>query len=74
MIVPNVRVTNEVLLHSPAHLKLLTRGSGRPLGTALMQKMGEFMPSMNPQKGDQAHYYGFMNWVFLQPYPQNAIA
>jgi hypothetical protein len=77
MIVPHVRVTIEVLpsLHSikPAYLKLLTRGSGRPLGAALMRNMGEFIPSVNPQKGSQAHYYGFMNWLFLQPHPRSAI-
>lgn len=38
-----------------------------------MRNMGEFIPSVNPQKGSQAHYYGFMNWLFLQPHPRSAI-
>ncbi|KAF8490530.1 hypothetical protein F5888DRAFT_1638040 [Russula emetica] len=35
------------------------------VGTALVQKMGEFMPSVNPQKGSQGHYCGFTNWMMF---------
>ena len=31
------------------------------------------MPSVNPEKRSQARYYGFMNWMFHQPYPRCTI-
>jgi hypothetical protein len=59
MIVPHVKALPSSHFIKPVHLNLVTRGSGRPLGTMLMK--GDFMPSVNPQKGRQARYYGFTN-------------